>query len=528
MKGFIYLYKRTIANRLRKAVKRPAAWAMVIFVLLYVVMIYGSFNMLIKEEGVNSPDNMVAILSIIIFMLIPGNIISYSKRKGLLFRPSEVHFVFSSPVSPKMVLMFAGVKSFAVNVLIGVAIAVLGVLWFEAGIGQMLLYFLFFVVFESILESCIIIFCYGNEKLPEKFFKGLAVVMYLFMAVIAGIAIYLMITKTPSLGLLRDYFALPVIQLVPVVGWNVAVTRLIFLGADTVNVIGTVLFLASTIGMFFVAWNMQCTGAYYEDAMKFADEYQARREKQKKGVASVPWLEKRKKFKQASVEYKGVYAKAIYFRQMLEYKKNPTFIFGWNTLLCLGVGIVIAAVGYFNDAVSQFGAGKIFIIPAVVSYVVFIFSGYATKWSRELENPYTYLIPDTPLRKLWYATKIEHIRAIIDGIMVTLPGAVVFGIGPVLTVLTVLLYICLQANRLYYNMFADALVGKTLGNTGRSLVKILFQGIAIFIGIMAAVMGGVFLGVEAGFFVMILVMGLLTFAGAAAASVSFSRMEVLE
>ena len=262
--------------------------------------------------------------------------------------------------------------------------------------------------------------------------------------------------------------------------------------------------------------------------MKFADEYQAIKEKQKKGVASVPWLEKRRKFEQASVEYKGVYAKAIYFRQMLEYKKNPTFIFGWNTLLCLGLGIVIAAIGYFHDAASQFGAGKIFIIPAVVSYVVFIFSGYATKWSKELENPYTYLIPDTPLRKLWYDTKIEHIRAIIDGILVTLPGAVVLGIGPVLTVLTVLLYICLQANRLYYNMFADALVGKTLGNTGRSLVKILFQGIAIFIGIMAAVMGGVFLGVEAGFFVMILVMGLLTFAGAAAASVSFSRMEVLE
>lgn len=172
-------------------------------------------------------------------------------------------------------------------------------------------------------------------------------------------------------------------------------------------------------------------------------------------------------------------------------------------------------VGYFNHAVDELGPAKVFIIPGVASYVVFIFSGYATKWSKELENPYTYLIPDTPLKKLWYATKIEHIRAIVDGILITLPGAVVFGISPVLTVLTVLLYVCLQANRLYYGMLADALIGNLLGNTGRTLIKVLLQGIAIFIGIIAAAVAGIFISVEAGFFMMIVVMGLLTFAGAA-------------
>jgi hypothetical protein len=528
MKGLLYLYQRTIINRIKKALKRPVTYIMGIFLLLYIVMIYNSFHMMIQEENFGSTENLVTILSMVIFWLIPANLISYARRRGLLFRPSEVHFVFSSPVSPKMVLMFAGVKSFAINIIIGIVIVAAGVMWFGAGIWQGLAYFLFFVVFESILEASAIIFCYGNERFSEKFFKGLVVAMYLFMGVIVAIAAYLMITREPSFGLLQEFFALPVIQMVPVVGWNVAVTRMIFLGADTVNIIGMGLFLVSTVLMFLTAWRMECTGAYYEDTMKFADEYQARREKQKKGVASIPWLEKHRKFKQASVEYKGSYAKAIYFRQMLEYKKNPTFIFGWNTLLCLGIGILIGAVGYFNDAVNEFGPAKIFIVPGVASYVIFIFSGYATKWSKELENPYTYLIPDTPLKKLWYATKIEHFRAIADGILITLPGAVTLGIGPALTVLTILLYVCLQANRLYYGMLADALVGNTLGNTGRNLVKILFQGLAIFIGIIAAVVAGILISVEAGFFAMIVVMGLLTFAGAAAASVSFTKMEVLE
>lgn len=262
--------------------------------------------------------------------------------------------------------------------------------------------------------------------------------------------------------------------------------------------------------------------------MKFADEYQERRAKQKKGVASIPWLDKHRKFRQASVEYKGSYAKAIYYRQMLEYKKNPTFIFGWNTLLCFVLGALIGAVCYFNDAFREFGPGKIFIVPGVASYVVFIFSGYATKWSKELENPYTYLIPDTPLKKMWYATKIEHFRSAVDGVLITLPGSIVLGVSPALTALTVLLYICLQANRLYYGMLADVLIGNLLGSTGRTLIKTLLQGIAIGIAGAAAVIAGILVSIEAGFLAMVVMMGALTFAGAAAASVSFAKMEALD
>ena len=184
--------------------------------------------------------------------------------------------------------------------------------------------------------------------------------------------------------------------------------------------------------------------------------------------------------------------------------------------------------GYMNNIEKEFGSLKVFIIPGVVAYVVFIFSGYATKWSKELENPYTYLIPDSALKKVWYSTKIEHIRAIVDGIFVTLPGAIAFGIGPVMTVLTILLYVCLMANRLYYGMFADVIIGKNFGNTGKTIVKMILQGIAMCIAIIVAIAGYFAWGLEAGFFLMILAMGILTFAGAAGASVSFMKMEMLE
>ena len=113
MRGLIYLYKRTIINNIKRALKRPVTYIWLVFVVGYLLLMGIGFGTMIEEGNFGTPENIVAILSIIIFAMIPGNIISYSRRKGLLFRPSEVHFVFSAPVSPKMVLMFEGVKSFA-------------------------------------------------------------------------------------------------------------------------------------------------------------------------------------------------------------------------------------------------------------------------------------------------------------------------------------------------------------------------------------------------------------------------------
>ena len=115
-----------------------------------------------------------------------------------------------------------------------------------------------------------------------------------------------------------------------------------------------------------------------------------------------------------------------------------------------------------------------------------------------------------------------------DGILITLPGAVMLGISPLMAALTVLMYLCLQANRLYYGMMADALIGNSLGNTGRTLLKMLLQMLALSIAIVPTIVVGIFAGVELGFFVLIVVMAALTFAGAAVASISFRRMEVLD
>ena len=85
MKGLAYLYQRTILNRVKKALKRPAAYLMAVFILLYVLLIWNSINTMMADGDFNSTENYVTILSILVYLLIPANLISYARRRGLLF-----------------------------------------------------------------------------------------------------------------------------------------------------------------------------------------------------------------------------------------------------------------------------------------------------------------------------------------------------------------------------------------------------------------------------------------------------------
>lgn len=289
--------------------------------------------------------------------------------------------------------------------------------------------------------------------------------------------------------------------------------------------VATVLLLISTVLLVLYAKKMKCTGEFYEDAAKFAEDYDNRMKRSKKGEVVVG-NGKKKYLRNVKMAYKGTYAKAIFYRQVLEYRKNRFFIFGWNSVLFLVIGVAIAVVSYYNKISSQ--PFKMFVIPGVIAYVIFIFSGYKTKWSKELANPYTYLIPDSNFKKMWYATKMEHIRALIDGLLITLPGSIVMGLPVSYMILTVILYMCLNANKLYMNMLADVVIGKMFGELGRTILRMLFQGLVLCVGIIVAVAAGAFISVTAGFIMMIVVILLLTLVGAIGASFAFERMEALD
>lgn len=64
------------------------------------------------------------------------------------------------------------------------------------------------------------------------------------------------------------------VQLVPLAGWYIAVIHLLFMEATVFSVSGTILYCLTFCLVFAAAWRMKCTGDFYEDAVKFSEDYE--------------------------------------------------------------------------------------------------------------------------------------------------------------------------------------------------------------------------------------------------------------
>lgn len=524
MNSILYIYRQTWINKFKKALHRPVVLISTILICGYgVFAIWGLGNFALQMK-VNTTENLGIFLSIAIFYLIPGNLISYVSRKGLIFKNSDVHFVFPTPLEPKKVLLMAAFKSFLGNFVIGIAVVILGIWFFHASVLRMLGFFLLFSVTQNILEGAMIILCYGGDYLTPKVSGVLKICMRAMMLVFAAVAVALLIQKGLHIEVIQEYLKMPMIQLLPVVGWNIAVIQLIFGGATTVNLIGTVLCAVTTITLAIWAWKMPCDGGFYEDAISFADEYAERIERAKKG--NVFGQKDKKLKKNVSIEYKGKRAKAIFYKQILEYKKKRFFIFNIQTLISLivGIGVVVAVCFGVCDDID--GVNRVFILPGVGAYLRLLKSSSVGRWRAELENPYTFLIPDTGFKKLWYATLVEHVRHTIDAVLIMVPGAIALHLSPLALILSLAFYVCLCADQLYMHVISECLIGKMLGELMGGVVRGLLQLAVLGIGIGVGAMLGIIVDPILGFAVMIMITAALTLAGMFAASGFFEKMEI--
>ncbi len=525
MDAILFLYRKSFINRVKKALKKPVTYIYIAFIIMYFVMIFWSFGPMIKDLSTDLPSTLTAFLTISVFIFMPSNLISYSKRKGLIFKESDIHLLFPAPINPKLILLYSHMRTILMMLVINIVMSIGGVLWFDMPVWKMLIYFLFSCIIENILEASLMILCYGNERFSKKQMYFFQVLMYLLIGAFVVIGILMYMREGANMQVALNYLHNPLIQMVPIIGWYISFIHMLFMGVTILNLTGTILFIVSVIVIFIMALRMKCVGDYYEDAIKFAEDYEAARKKGRRGeVAVIGW---KKKYGKATVAYKGSYAKAIFYRQLLEYKKNKFFIFGFFTLLCLGIGIAMAFMAYQGNF-KTLGEYQVFIVLVVMAYLVFITSSYAGKWGKELRNPYTYLIPDQPFRKLWYATLIEHIRAFIDGCLLTIPISIVLRLSLIQIILTILVYICLQACKLYADVMIEAFLGNLLGATAKQFARLFIEGIVIGFAIIGAVIGTFAVSVEVGFIALILVIGVMTLGMMAIASTNFERMEALD
>ena len=102
-----------------------------------------------------------------------------------------------------------------------------------------------------------------------------------------------------------------------------------------------------------------------------------------------------------------------------------------------------------QKSVSDSSMAGLFFLLGVFAYVALFIIWDTGKWESELKNPYIFLIPDSPLKKMWYATLMEHVKAFADGCIICIPIGIFWHVPVIEIIYCILIYTVLQADRLY-------------------------------------------------------------------------------
>lgn len=516
-----YLYRRTLANRVKKALHKPITYVYIVFILFYLSVVPASLRVMAEQMRIDSPAGMVWVLTFLALWIVPGNLAAFAKRKGLVYRNSDAHFLFPSPVSPKRVLVYAYIRTLFMQVLLNLFAVACGIIVFRAAAWRLALYVLFSLVVDNVTDASIVIMLYGSERLGERQRKWIVRAAYGLIGVLAAIGVYYYLTCGLSSDTLVRFLESDAVKLVPVVGWYISVIHLLFGGVTAVNVAGSILYCCLLAAAVCGAIRMKCTGGFYEDAAKFAEDYEEVLQNQRQGGTRMR-VGKKQKFGRASVNWKGTGARAIFYRQLLEYKKSRFFIFDINTLFSLGAGIGIAVL-YVRE--GGLGGAEPYIIPIVSAYLTFIFTTLNGKWAKELKSPYTYLIPDSAFAKLLNATGIQLIQNLINGLLITVPGAIVMGMHPAAAALCVAACAVLASNKLYALAVAEIAVGGVLGTVGKQLFQMFIQCFVILAAVLGAVLGAMLSGVILAYGIMVVFLILFTLVFMVIAALNFYKLE---
>ena len=170
------------------------------------------------------------------------------------------------------------------------------------------------------------------------------------------------------------------------------------------------------------------------------------------------------------------------------------------------------------------GIASAFLL-GMVAYLTLIMSGYAGKWETELKNPYLFLLPDRPFKKLWYSTLMEHVRSLLDGCLLCIPMGVIWKISPLSVAQGILIYAVLQASKIYTRVLVQCMVGDLLGKTGQEILRMLMQMFLLGIGVIPAVAAGLIMGLPVVYPVTLAYSVLVTAVLGALASLRFDSME---
>ncbi|MDN6294439.1 MAG: putative ABC exporter domain-containing protein [Alkalibacterium sp.] len=489
--SLIFLVKKSFINFFKKSLKKSLKAFGMILLVAYYIFIPFIMKGFISDIGLNTASGFVLIASLGTLYLTMPVTLSYFKRKGVNFKKQDINFILASPTSPKNALIYALSKEVYINLAMQVMFFIAAVFVFEISLLTSLLYILVNVVVSNLLSYSLAIIMYASEDITLKQKQGIKRIIYV---ILAGFTVFLLtsvISQTMASGFDLSYVTSvvtsPAVLLIPIFGWQLGWLNLIMLGLTPVRLITTVLFFASAIGLTYYAYKMRVSGEYYEDALSFSENI-ALLESKKGDISLSEAFGKKKKNYDYKGELKGFKSHVIFHKQLIERRRSKKYFLSFGDLFYLvaGIGIGLSPI-FINDFINP---DYYFEIMIGISLYLSIFFKPGSAWKSEFKNHYLFLMPDSPLNKLFNASLLEHLMSTIRAVFLAVPAGLLMGASFLEIFYAVSLQILLKVMMTYVSILIEAIIGARIGKTLAGFINILVSIIIMIVPFFALIFIG--------------------------------------
>lgn len=505
------------------------------YVGLAMILFYGVGMMmaalqLSTDENAFLSGKMSMTIILVAFELIsmPTKLWALASKTGIPFSLADENMLFTAPIDAKNIFIFSKMRSIVTHSLIQVVFLIWFAINMKESMGTILLFLLISFFVDNIIEMGLSLLLFASEKVTETFKKFVRYAIIVFLFLVVGLAFLMIRGNQINLSLIDQFVKHPILQLIPIIGWKIA-----FINAFFASMAGSAIGLASLIGVacygisLLVAIvyivKMKCNGEYYEDAVALAQMISTLKEKRKQGKRPIlPTKNKTKKYKEITMKAKGYYAKAIYYKQLMVARRRKLFFINIHS-------IVILILGYFflRIEIEQLNVrvGSYVLMLVILKMMAF---GGLEKWREEYTKLYTYLIPDSIYAKLYYVTKLEIFKAMIDTALLVLP-AVVTGRLPLLYgLIIVVLGIVLHMTQLYSCILIDGLLGDAVFEIMKQLITFALMTVSFTIVVIMVFVLGAIASPAIGLMIAMLISLAFCAFNFLIAGLAFARMETFE
>lgn len=476
MKPLLYIFGKSFKNTLKELKRKPFILILYILILIFVIgMIVITFIMPTQSMNRGTPEAFEAIIMTALFFFFYISLTKGVENGASFFRMSDVNMVFTSPISPKKVLLYGFINQLVISLVFAVFVS------FQIpnlknnfpikNYGLIIIYLTIIVLIAMLQLSGILIYSIASRNATIRiwFKRGVNIAMVLLLG---GFLINLYELKDLFKAGVR-YLSSPFFEYIPIIGWFKVVLSASVNGINKEFYLCCGFLIAAFAFLLFVLYKVNTD--YYEDVLAATEKKESLLSAKREGKNVSMYANS--KLRKISQGYSSKGVKAIFYRQILEHRKTGFLFINKTTLILCVFGI--ASKFFFPGA--NIKTSLYFTI-----YMLFFF-GVQGKWAMEVSKPYIYLIPGSSMTKVFYATLSDNLKNVVDGLLLFTAAGIVFGANIFTILLSAIAYTTYGAIFVYTDVVSRRFLGEVHSQVLSIFIKLFVSIFVIVPGLVVSI-----------------------------------------